>query len=262
MNQQHLKERTEELEIAVRSTEAANRAKSEFLASMSHELRTPLNAIIGFSQVLLKQFFGKLNEKQVQYITDVLESGEHLLSLINDILDLAKIESGKLELDLTDVNLKDLLESSTVMIKEKSLVHGIKLQCDVTEDLAGLTITADERRLKQVMFNLLSNAAKFTPDGGKISIHGIKENDSVTVTVTDTGIGIAPADQTRIFEEFYQIRGGMKGKTPGTGLGLSVTKNIIDLHGGRIWVESEGEGKGSRFSFTIPVTADNKRKNS
>jgi signal transduction histidine kinase len=260
--QQHLKDRTEELKIAVRSTEAANRAKSEFLASMSHELRTPLNAIIGFSQVLLKQFFGKLNEKQAQYITDVLESGEHLLSLINDILDLAKIESGKLELDLTDVNLKDLLESSMVMIKEKSLVHGIKLQCDVTEDLAGLTITADERRLKQVMFNLLSNAAKFTPDGGKISIHGIKENDSVTVTVTDTGIGIAPADQTRIFEEFYQIRGGMKGKTPGTGLGLSVTKNIIDLHGGRIWVESEGEGKGSRFSFTIPVTADNKRKNS
>ncbi|MFC2041103.1 ATP-binding protein [Chloroflexota bacterium] len=251
--QQHLKERNAELEIAIRAAEAANQVKSDFLASMSHELRTPLNAIIGFSQVLQKQYFGKLNEKQSQYVRDVLESGEHLLSLINDILDLSKIEAGKMELELSQVKIKDLLENSLVMIKEKVLVHGISLNFHTSGDLEGLEIMADERRLKQVMFNLLSNAAKFTPDGGAISVEGKKQGKELNISVSDTGIGIASEEQERIFEEFYQVSGSVKDKTPGTGLGLPLTKSIVEMHSGRIWVESAGQGKGSQFSFTLPV---------
>jgi signal transduction histidine kinase len=220
---------------------------------MSHELRTPLNAIIGFSQVLQEQYFGKLNEKQAEYVTDVLESGQHLLSLINDILDLAKIEAGKMELELSKVIIKDLLGSSLVMIKEKALAHGISLDIDTTKDLEHLKIMMDERRVKQVMFNLLSNAVKFTPDGGAIRVEGKKEGKELIISVSDTGIGIAPEDQERIFEEFYQTRSSITGKTPGTGLGLPVTRSIVEMHSGRIWVESEGPGKGSRFTFTLPV---------
>ncbi len=248
-----VKERTSELEEAVQATEVASRAKSDFLASMSHELRTPLNAVIGFSQVLQEQYFGKLNEKQAEYVTDVLESGQHLLSLINDILDLSKIEAGKMELELSKVIIKDLLESSLVMIKEKALVHRIDLDIDTTGDLEYLKIAADERRLKQVMFNLLSNAAKFTPDGGAIRVESRKEGKELIISVSDTGIGIAPEEQERIFEEFYQASNTIKDKPPGTGLGLPVTKSIVEMHGGRIWVESEGPGKGSRLTFTLPI---------
>jgi hypothetical protein len=220
---------------------------------MSHELRTPLNAIIGFSEVLRDEYFGSLNEKQADYVNDILESGKHLLSLINDILDLSKVEAGKLELEPSRVNLKDLLENSLVMIKEKCMKNGIDLSFSIAEGLDDLEISADERRLKQVMFNLLSNAAKFTPDGGAIKLEAEKKGEEVVVSVEDTGIGVAPDDQEKIFEEFHQVKGSLQDKTPGTGLGLPLAKRLVEMHKGRIWIESEGEGKGSRFSFTLPL---------
>ncbi len=247
---------------AKEEAEVANKAKSDFLASMSHELRTPLNAIIGFAQVLQEQFFGPLNEKQAGYVRDIAESGEHLANLINDILDLAKVEAGKMNVELSSVHLKSLLENSTVMIKEKCLKHGISLDISVPDELAGTEILADERKLKQIMYNLLSNAAKFTEDGGAIRISsqlcpsGSAEEPAgpaIEVAVTDTGIGISPGDQVKIFQEFYQVKGGLTSKTPGTGLGLSLTKRFVELHGGVIGVESGGRGKGSTFRFTIPV---------
>ncbi len=159
-----------------------------------------------------------------------------------------------MELELSKVKIKDLLEGSLVMIKEKALVHGVSLDIDTTKDLEGLEIMADERRLKQVMFNLLSNAAKFTPDGGAINVEGKKEGKELIISVSDTGVGIAPEEQERVFEEFYQANSGsLKDKTPGTGLGLPVTKSIVEMHNGRIWVESEGQGKGSQFTFTLPI---------
>ena len=251
--EERVKERTRQLEEAVRAADVASQAKSDFLASMSHELRTPLNAVIGFSQVLQEQYFGKLNEKQAEYVTDILESGQHLLSLINDILDLAKIEAGKMELELSKVIIKDLLGSSLIMIKEKALVHGISLDIDTTGDLEYLKIMVDERRIKQVIFNLLSNAVKFTPDGGAIRIEGKKKGKELIISVSDTGIGITLEKQAKVFEKFYQASGAINNKTSGTGLGLPVTRSIVEMHGGRIWVESEGPDKGSRFTFTLPI---------
>jgi PAS domain S-box-containing protein len=248
-----VEDRTRQLEQALTEAQASNHAKSEFLASMSHELRTPLNAIIGFSQVLQAEYFGGLNAKQSEYITDILDSGKHLLSLINDVLDISKVEAGKMELEISRVKIKDLLNGSLTMIKEKAQAHRIGLEMNLTQDIDDLEIEADERRLKQVVFNLLSNAAKFTPDGGRIVVSAEKENSGLVVSVTDTGIGISPEEQKKLFQPFYQARGGMKDKTPGTGLGLSITRSIIEKHGGRIWMESEGPGKGSRFIFSLPV---------
>jgi PAS domain S-box-containing protein len=248
-----VQERTKQLEDAVGIAEASNQAKSEFLASMSHELRTPLNAIIGFSEVLRERYFGELNEKQAEYIVDIVDSGKHLLSLINDILDLSKIEAGKMDLDVSEVKIADLLQNSLVMIKEKALAHNLSLELEIAENINGTRIKGDERRLKQVMFNLLSNSAKFTPDGGQIRVMAKKEGETLIISVSDTGIGMTAQEQKRLFEAFYQASGGIKGKTPGTGLGLAITRSIVEKHGGKIWMESGGTNQGSQFTFTLPI---------
>src|SRR5262249_54009005 len=217
---------------------------------MSHELRTPLNAIIGFSEVLLEKMFGDLNEKQEEYLQDVLSSGRHLLSLINDILDLSKVEAGKMELEPAVFNLRELLEGSLVMVKERALAHGIALSLDVAKDID--TFIGDERKVKQIVFNLLSNAVKFTPDKGKVGITAKKTDGAVQVSVWDTGIGIAAEDQQQIFEEFQQVGKGSTGKTEGTGLGLTLSKRVVELHGGTLWVDST-PGRGSTFTFTLPI---------
>jgi len=232
--------------------ETANRAKSEFLANMSHELRTPLNAVIGFSEVLKDESFGPMNEKQKEYITDVLESGKHLLSLINDILDLSKIEAGKMEIRTGEVDLRALLKNSLTIIKEQALARGIELSLNASDTLG--TIQADDRKVKQIVFNLLSNASKFTPDGGKIGIEASRTDARVLISVWDTGIGIEEKDRQKVFEEFRQIDSALSRKYAGTGLGLSLAKRFVELHGGQMWFESAGKNQGTRFSFTLPVT--------
>jgi PAS domain S-box-containing protein len=259
--------------------ERANHAKSEFLANMSHELRTPLNAIIGFSEVLQGGYYGTLNKDQLEFLGDIHTSGRHLLSLINDILDLSKVESGKMELQVSQVPLKDLLLGSLVMVKEKALKHGIRLMSCI--DGVPETILVDERKLKQILFNLLSNAVKFTPDGGTVTLsacplslkggsffaadqqevsipvvggqEGIGEQRVLEISVIDTWIVISEKDLKRIFNPFEQADNSTSRKYQGTGLGLSLTKNLVELHGGIVLAESEGEGKGSTFRVIIPI---------
>ncbi|MGH8064404.1 MAG: response regulator [Candidatus Entotheonellia bacterium] len=246
----NLNRMTAELGRLYHQIEAANRHKSEFLASMSHELPTPLNAIIGFSEVLLERLFGDLNEKQEEYLRDILDSGRHLLSLINDILDLSKVEAGHMELERGRFSLTEALENGLTMVRERASRHGIAL--DLKVDAALDVIEADERKVKQVVFNLLSNAVKFTPDGGRVGITAGFEGEQVRITVWDTGIGIAPEDQARIFEEFQQVGGRDRQGQEGTGLGLALARRFVELHGGDLSVES-AVGQGSRFSFTLPV---------
>ncbi len=229
----------------------SSKYKSEFLANMSHELRTPLNAIIGFSEVLLERMFGDLNDKQAEYLGDILTSGQHLLSLINDILDLSKVEAGQMELELGEFSLQQALENGLTMLKERASRHGITLNLELDPDLD--VIEADERKVKQVVFNLLSNAVKFTPDGGHVAVMARRTDDELQIAVRDTGIGIAPEDQARIFEEFRQVGQG-SAKAEGTGLGLALTRRLVELHGGRLWVESE-PGVGSTFTLTLPQPA-------
>ena len=243
-----------ELHKARQAAQSADLAKSKFLANMSHELRTPLNAIIGFSEILEDQTFGGLNEKQLRYAGHIHTSGQHLLMLINEILDLAKIEAGKMELHPSETNIKGLLENSLMMIREKALRHRIRIDLHMQKELSDLQVQADEVKVKQVVFNLLSNAAKFTPDGGGIEISAYLETGEVVISVADTGIGLKPQDQERIFAPFEQADLSQGPRTErGTGLGLALARSFVELHGGRIWAHSEGIGKGSVFTFTIPV---------
>ncbi|HEU4367814.1 MAG TPA: GAF domain-containing protein [Methylomirabilota bacterium] len=238
-----------EIEDKSRQLEAASRHKSEFLANMSHELRTPLNAIIGFSEVLGERMFGELNAKQEEYLRDIHASGQHLLSLINDILDLSKIEAGRMELEPTDFNLLAALDSAMILVRERAGRHGIALHMTADERVG--QVRADERKIRQVVLNLLSNAIKFTPDGGRIDVRAVPVDGGAEVSVSDTGVGIAPVDQEAIFEEFRQVGTAAK-KVEGTGLGLALSRRFVELHGGRIWVDSR-VGVGSTFTFTIPV---------
>jgi signal transduction histidine kinase len=238
-----------EIEEKSRLLEVANQHKSEFLANMSHELRTPLNAIIGFSEVLLQRMFGELNPKQDEYLQDVLSSGRHLLSLINDILDLSKVEAGRMELELARFDLPQAMQDTLVLVRERAARHGIDLQLEVDGGVG--EIVADERKIKQVMLNLLSNAVKFTPEGGRVDVRTVPTDGGVEISVADTGIGIAAENQELIFEEFRQVGGDYAHKREGTGLGLTLARRFVELHGGRIWVKSQ-PGLGSTFTFSIP----------
>ncbi len=233
--------------------EAANRSKSEFLANMSHELRTPLNAIIGFSEILEDQTFGRLSSKQSKYIGHVLQAGRHLLQLINDILDLSKVESGRIDLHPSLVDVGKVIEGSMVMIKERALRRRLEINVRIDEEVSGMRIQADEIRLKQIMFNLLSNATKFTDEGGRIRVDAWKAGEELLVSVSDTGIGLKREDTDRIFQAFEQVDSSYARQRQGTGLGLALTQRLVALHGGRIWAESEGLGKGSVFTFALPA---------
>lgn len=279
---QELQHKNEELALAMEASEAATQAKSDFLANMSHELRTPLNAIIGFSDIMLTGMTGPLTDEQAEFMGDIGNSGKHLLTIINDILDLSKVEAGKMELEASEVGVKDLIERCLVMFKEKSLKHCAHVEFTVEEAVGD--IVADEMKLKQVLVNLLSNAFKFTPDGGSVSVRarlipdfglliaelekegrlsgdGVNDlvdsagSDSYTaieISVADTGVGISEADISRLFQPFQQLATTLSQKVPGTGLGLNLCKKFVEMHGGRIWAESE-VGKGSTFRFVIPL---------
>jgi two-component system, NtrC family, sensor kinase len=234
-----------------RELEVANQHKDEFLASMSHELRTPLNAIIGFSEVMLERMFGELNAKQEEYLNDILSSGRHLLSLINDILDLAKIEAGRMELEPAEFNLPQAVDNALILVRERAMRRGITLDRWIDPRLG--PIRGDERKIKQVLLNLLSNAVKFTPEGGRIDVRAALADGFAEISVADTGVGIAPEDHEAVFEEFRQVGTDYARKHEGTGLGLALARRFVDLHGGKIWLTSE-IGRGSTFTFTIPVT--------
>jgi signal transduction histidine kinase len=266
------------------AAEEANRAKSEFLANMSHELRTPLNHVIGFTELIVDRHFGELTDMQDEYLNDVLNSSRHLLSLINDILDLSKVEAGRVELELSAVRINDVLESSLTMIKQKAIKNKVTISIDTNG--APEAILADERKLKQILYNLLSNSAKFTADGGTIEVtvrsvvttvragrrwtdnqqqaivgelvsqneaEGEPSMECVEFSVSDSGIGIIPEDLVRIFNPFEQVESAASRKFQGTGLGLSLTREFVELHGGKISAFSGGLGKGSVFQFVIPA---------
>ena len=239
----------DEIQAKSHELERANRHKSEFLANMSHELRTPLNAIIGFSEVLAEQMFGDVNAKQLEYLQDIHSSGHHLLTLINDILDLSKIEAGRMELDLSRVNLPMLLDNTTTLVRERALRQGLTLTLEIDDAVGDWVV--DQRKLKQVVINLLSNAVKFTPSGGRVTLRARSLDRAVEIAVCDTGVGIAADQQALVFEEFRQAGGDYLRKTEGTGLGLALAKRFVELHGGTMRLDSV-VGQGSTFAFILP----------
>jgi PAS domain S-box-containing protein len=231
--------------------EYASKTKSEFLANMSHELRTPLNSIIGFSELLQDSAMTKLEEKQLHYLDNVITSSKFLLNLINDILDLSRVEAGKIELVIEKISLPVIMNDVLTLMKEKAFKHKVNLKQELDPELTHIDV--DPQRFKQIMFNLLSNSVKFSkPEGGTITIKSKKEEDMVRISVSDTGIGIREEDIGKLFTEFEQLDSGITKQYGGTGLGLAISKKLIELHGGRIWVESK-VGEGSTFTFTLPI---------
>jgi signal transduction histidine kinase len=239
---------SERLGLAYRELEAVSQHKSEFLANMSHELRTPLNAIIGFSEVLRDGLFGQLAPKQAEYMRDIHASGQHLLSLINDVLDLSKVEAGRMELSISRFDVPTAIDNALLLMRERAMRNGVKLSRRIDGDLGAFA--GDERMVKQIMLNLLSNAVKFTPAGGSVAVVAKPTDDGIQVAVSDSGIGIPSEEHQAIFEAFRQGEGGRGGAKEGTGLGLTLVRRFVEMHKGRIWLESES-AKGSTFFFTL-----------
>jgi signal transduction histidine kinase len=242
-----------ELERSRDSAEAANRAKSEFLDNMGHELRTPLNHIIGFTQLVVDGNLGELNPTQREYLNDVLRSSDHLLGLINDILELTKVESGKTALSVSTVHLRPLVDDCLSMVRQQAIQKQIEMIQEISDGME--SFQADERRLKHILYNLLSNAVKFTPEGGMIRVRAAPDSGDkgIRFSVFDSGVGLHPESRTRIFQPFEQADNSISRPFQGAGLGLALTKKLVDLHNGKIWVDSEGEGKGSAFHFVLPM---------
>jgi PAS domain S-box-containing protein len=250
--EQEIQRKTEQLEAQNRELEKASRAKSDFLARLSHELRTPLNVVMGFAELMLDQVPGEVNEEQRQCLGDILTSSRDLLGLINEVLDLSKVEAGKVELRRRNIALPEVVKSVTSAMM--AVLSQRKQSLDVDLDKGLPLLQADEARLRQVLFNLLSNASNFTPDGGKIRIEASVKDGWCQVSVSDNGIGIKEEDLKQIFEPFYQADSSMTRERRGTGLGLTLVKEIIEMHGGQVWVESK-YGEGSRFIFSLPLVA-------
>ena len=236
-----LRERAEALE-------QADRVKADFIANISYELRTPLNAIIGFTEILNNQYFGQLNQRQIEYTEGVLEASQHLLTLINDILDLSKIEAGRMELNFEEFDARGLVDEAIATVQPQAAAKAIELESAMTGEVA---VRADAVRVRQILLNLLTNAVKFTPSGGRIRVESVRMGNQMAISVVDTGIGIPAEHRESIFEVFYQVSATTKGVREGTGLGLAICRSLAEGMGGRIWVESE-PGRGSRFTFTLP----------